>query len=237
MKKLFTLLMAATLSLGSYAKDYTDMLVVNVNGTSTRQTATISVDKNADGTYNFNLKNFMLKMGGQTMGIGNITLNNLQAATSSKGDVVATNQNITITAGDDSKVSTWVGPGLGTIPLNLKLLVNDNKLYTLIGIDMTKTLGQVITVTFGDRYQLPNSGFEDFYTAYQKIEEPVSWHSFANAGGKLASTVKGMAHTFQSTETRPKTTGTKSVLLTSTKIFGITANGTLTTRTDDCRKL
>lgn len=156
-KSLLTLALALLSSLGMSAKDYTDTLVVNVNGTSTRQTATISVDKNADGTYNFNLKNFMLKMGGQTMGIGNITLNNLKAATSSKGDVVTTSQNINITAGDDPNVSNWMGPMLGTIPLDLKLLVNDEKLYTLIDIDMQKTLGQTIHVTFGDNYQLPNS--------------------------------------------------------------------------------
>ena len=107
-KSLLTLALALLTSLGMSAKDYTGTLVVNVNGTSTRQTATISVDKNADGTYNFNLKNFMLKMGEQTMGIGDITLNNLQAATSSKGDVVATHQNIAITAGDDPNVSTWM---------------------------------------------------------------------------------------------------------------------------------
>ena len=46
MKKIFTLLMAATLSIGSYAKDYTDTLAVTVNGSTTTQTATISVDKN-----------------------------------------------------------------------------------------------------------------------------------------------------------------------------------------------
>lgn len=226
MKKLFTLLMAATLSLGSYAKDYTDTLVVTVNGTSTRQTATINVDKNSDGTYNFTLKNFMLKIGGQITGIGNITLNNLQAATSNKGDVVTNSQNINITAGDDPNVTNWMGPMLGSIPLDLKLLVNDEKLYTLIDINIP---GQAIHVTFGDRYQLPNSGFEDFYTAYKKIEEPVSWHSFANASGSFASIVKGTAHTFSSSEKRPGSTGTKSVLLTSTSFGKIIANGTMTT--------
>ena len=242
MKKLFTLLMAATLSLGSYAKDYTDMLVVNVNGTSTRQTATISVDKNADGTYNFNLKNFMLKMDGQTMGIGNITLNNLQAATSSKGDVVSTHQNIAITAGDDPNVSNWMGPMLGTIPLDLKLLVNDEKLYTLIGIDM-KMLNQKILVTFGDNYQLPNSGFEDYRTEqiskvnkfYKQVtvnvEEPLNWHSFASATGDYAQAANAFsdAHTYSSTVVRQNSTSKKSLLLTSASVFGITANGTITT--------
>ena len=163
-KTLLSLALALLSSLSMSANDYTETLVVTVNGTATRQTATISVDKNNDGTYNFNLKNFMLKIGDQSMGIGNITLNNLEAATSSKGDVVSTHRDITITKGDDPNVDTWMGPMLGTIPLDLKLLVNNEKLYTLIDIDMQQTLKQTIHVTFGDNYQLPNSGFEDYRT-------------------------------------------------------------------------
>lgn len=132
---------------------------------------------------------------------------------------------------------------LGTIPLDLKLLVNDEKLYTLIGIDMSKTLGQVITVTFGDNYQLPNSGFEDYRTEqisklndeYQQVtvnvEEPLNWHSFASATGDYAQAANALsdAHTYSSTEVRPNSTGKKSLLLTSASVFGITANGTITT--------
>ena len=241
-KTLLSLALALLSSLSLSAKDYTDTLVVTVNGTASGQTATISVDKNSDGTYNFNLKNFMLKMGGQTMGVGNITLNNLKAAKSSKGDVVTTHQNIAITAGDDPNVSNWMGPMLGTIPLDLKLLVNDEKLYTLIGIDM-KMLNQKILVTFGDNYQLPNSGFEDYRTEqisklndeYQQVtvnvEEPLNWHSFASATGDYAQAANALsdAHTYSSTEVRPNSTGKKSLLLTSASVFGITANGTITT--------
>lgn len=245
-KTLLSLALALLSSLSMSAKDYTDTLVVTVNGTATRQTATINVDKNTDGTYNFNLKNFMLKMGGQAMGIGNITLNNLQAATSSKGDVVSTHQDIAITKGDDPNVSTWMGPMLGTIPLDLKLLVNDDKLYTLIGIDMSKTLGQVITVTFGDNYQLPNSGFEDYRTEsiYQadligegapvlvNVEEPLNWHSFASCTGEMAQAANAFStpHTYSASVVRPNSTGKKSLLLTSASVLGFTiANGTITT--------
>lgn len=243
-KTLLSLALALLSSLSMSAKGYTETLVVSVNGTATRQTATISVDKNTDGTYNFNLKNFMLKAEGQAMGIGNITLNNLEAAKSDKGDVVTTSQNINITAGDDPKVTTWMGPMLGTIPLNLKLLVNENKLYTLIDIDMQKTLGQTIHVTFGGNYQLPNSGFEDYRTeqisklnkSYQQVtvnvEEPLNWHSFASATGDYAQAANAFsdAHTYSSTEIRPNSTGKKSLLLTSSLVLGFKiANGTITT--------
>lgn len=244
-KTLLSLALALLSSLSMSANDYTDKLVVTVNGLSTQQNATISVDKNNDGTYNFNLKNFMLKMGDQSMGIGNITLNNLKAATSSKGDVVSTHRDITITAGDDPNISQWMGPLLGTIPLDLKLLVNEEKLYTLIDIDIP---GQSIHVTFGDNYQLPNSGFEDYRTeqisklneAYQQVtvdvNEPLNWHSFASATGEYVQAANAFSdpHTYSADITRPNSKGKKSLLLTSSSVImgGVTlaiANGTITT--------
>lgn len=154
----------------------------------------------------------MLKAGEQTMSIGNITLNNLKAAKSNKGDVVTFNDSIKIENGDDPTI-TWVGPSLPKIPLKLKLLVNEEKLYTLIDIDMQKTLGQTIHVTFGDNYQLPNSGFEDYRTeqitklddSYKQItvnvEEPLNWHSFASATGDFVQAANALSdpHTFPPT--------------------------------------
>jgi len=241
-KTLLSLALALLSSLSMSAKDYTETLVVSVNGSTTTQTATISVDKNNDGTYNFNLKNFMLKAEGQAMGIGNIELKNLKAAKSDKGDVVSTHRDITITKGDDPKV-TWMGPMLGTIPLDLKLLVNEEKLYTLIDIDMQQTtMKQTIHVTFGDNYQLPNSGFEDFHTATLVSledpnttcsgDEPNAWHSFQSATGTqpwvwLAG--GGSSYLYKSTEVRPGSTGKQSALLTSHNMFFVIANGTMTT--------
>lgn len=241
-KTLLSLALALLSSLSMSANEYTDKLVVTVNGLSTQQNATISVVKNDDGTYNFNLKNFMLKAGEQTMGIGNIELKDLKAAKGDKGDVVSTHQDIAITAGDDPNVSNWMGPQLGTIPLDLKLLVNDKKLYTLIDIDMQKTLGQTIHVTFGDNYQLPNSGFEDFHTATLVSpedpnttcsgDEPNAWHSFQSATGTqpwvwLAG--GGSSYLYKSTEVRPGSTGKQSALLTSHNMIFVIANGTMTT--------
>ena len=241
-KTLLSLALALLSSLSMSAKDYTDKLVVTVNGLSTQQNATISVDKNDDGTYNFNLKNFMLKMGKESMDIGNITLNNLKAAKSNKGDVVTFNDSIKIEKGDDPN-RIWAGPSLPKIPLNLKLLVNDKKLYTLIDIDMQQTIKQTIHVTFGDNYQLPNSGFEDYRTeqitkfddSYKQItvnvEEPLNWHSFASATGDFVQAANAFSdpHTYSSDVVRSGATGKKSLLLTSASVFGIVANGTITT--------
>lgn len=242
-KTLLSLALALLSSLSMSAKDYTETLVVTVNGTATRQTATISVDKQADGRYDFALKNFKLNMAGAVMGIGNIELKNLVPATSSKGDVLATDTTITISEGDDKSVAKWMGPMLGSIPLQLKTLVQDNHLYTVIDINMA-SMKQVIHVTFGDRYQLPNSGFEDYRTetiskldaSYNQIqvavEEPLHWHSFASASGdyKDAANAFSDPHTYSSDVVRSGATGKKSLLLTSSLVFGtIVANGTVTT--------
>jgi hypothetical protein len=244
-KTLLSLALALLSSLSMSAKDYTDTLVVTVNGTATRQTATISVDKQADGRYDFALKNFKLNMAGAVMSIGNIELKNLVPATSSKGDVLATDTTITISEGDDKSVAMWMGPMLGSIPLQLKTLVQDNHLYTVIDINMA-SLNQVIHVTFGDRYQLPNSGFEDYRTEQTlhadltgvnppstiNVEEPLNWHSFASATGKYVQAANAFSdpHTYSSDVVRSGATGKKSLLLTSSLVFGtIVANGTVTT--------
>ncbi len=181
-------------------------------------------------------------MAGKVMGIGNIELKNLVPATSSKGDVLATNTTITISKGDDKSVAGWMGPILGQIPLQLKTLVQDDHLYTVIDINMT-SLKQVIHVTFGDRYQLPNSGFEDYRTetiskldaSYNQIqvavEEPLHWHSFASASGEYKDAANAFSdpHTYSSDVVRSGATGKKSLLLTSSLVLGFTiANGTVT---------
>jgi hypothetical protein len=139
----------------------------------------------------------------------------------------------------------WMGPMLGSIPLQLKLLVQDNHLYTVIDINMA-SLNQVIHVTFGDRYQLPNSGFEDYRTEQTlhadltgvnppstiNVEEPLNWHSFASATGKYVQAANAFSdpHTYSSDVVRSGATGKKSLLLTSSLVFGtIVANGTITT--------
>ena len=78
MKKIFTLLVVAMTAMSSMAANYTDSLTVTVNGQSVEQHATISVDKDQDGLLTFSLNNFILSMGGQEMGIGNIVIDKLQ---------------------------------------------------------------------------------------------------------------------------------------------------------------
>lgn len=245
MKKLFTLLAAASMALSIAAKDYTDQLTVTVNGVSSVQTATISVDDNSNGTYNFNLKNFILEAGGQKMPVGNITINNVKGSTDNGKTTLKVNQNVKITAGDIPGVDSWMGTLLPAVPVNMVGELQNGKLYAVINIDMA-TLRQTISCVFGNGgYQIPNSDFEEYRNEYVAkmdmttglpdtlaVNEPLYWHSFASAGGEYAAAANSLSapHTDTALVVRPGSTGKKSLRLTSSLVFGyIVANGTITT--------
>lgn len=230
MKKIFTLLAALVMTMGAFAKDYTDTIDVFVYGQHFPQKATIGLDQNEDGTYNFSLRNFMFSMGTTTMPVGNVNLKNVQGVTENGKTMLSADQTTRIEKGDDQNVSQWAGPSLPPVPVHLVAEQSDDKLYAVIDINL-QGIG-VIKVVFGDGgYQIPGSDFENFYTYKNpsNIAEPFHWHSFASAGGSFASFVNGTAHTFESTDVRPGSTGKKSVSVKATSIFGIIANGTITT--------
>ncbi len=250
MNRLFTSVAFSLCVLTASATDYTDSLEVNVNGSITTQPATISLNQQADGRYAFALKNFVMAIGGQQMGIGNIEVNNVPGTTQDGVTTLLTDQTIAIQPGEgDSPSGIWVGPTLlGQVPVKLMAEQRGDKLYAVINIDMQASLHQTIQVTFGNGgYQLANPGFEQFHkaTLYAPADpdepeaeresvtsdEPNAWHSFMSASGNPA--LVWMAgynpHTFISHETRPGSTGRNSVMLTSTNMFIAIANGTITT--------
>lgn len=230
MRKLFTLFTSLLMVATASATDYTDSLEVSVNGESTKTIATITLDANGDGTYNFSLNNFKLN---ETYAVGNIVIDNVEGTTANGVTSLSVDRDITITNGDDPDITYWLGPYLGTVPVKMVAELRGDKLYTVIDIDMSATLSQVIKVTFGDGgYQLPNSGFENFHTytiSRKNISEPLRWHSFATAGGSMSNFVNSTAHTFVSTDVRPGSTGSHSVSVKSTSVLTVVANGTITT--------
>lgn len=223
MKKLFTLLMAATLSLGSYAKDYTDELVVSINNSAMpAQKSTISVTAQENGKYTFLLKDFSF----MNMNIGDINLTDVEGNTINGTTYLRTAQPVSV---------NLMGKSL-SLPIILRAEMTDSQLKA--DMDITGMQNMAIHVTFaggGDLggYQIPNSGFEDYYTYTNNIQEPLYWHSFASAGGSLANMVNGTKHTESSTEVRPGSTGKNSLKVTSTQVnlvfYKIIANGTVTT--------
>lgn len=240
MKKIFTLFALAISALSVSATDYTDVLSVDVNGNVSEQTATIGLTKADDGSYVFSLKNFALIAGTDTMYIGTIELNNVEGYTDNGVTTLYTAQTVKIKAGDKEGVDFWMGTMLPDVPIVMTAKEANGKLYAAINIDMSASLEQKIQVVFGDGgFQLPNAGFENFHTysvkqlfGSIKVDEPLSWHSFASATGSYAGTANKLssnAHTFISSEIRPGSSGQHSVLVVSSSAAGITANGTITT--------
>jgi len=228
MKRIFTLVAWLAATLGASATDYQDRLQVTVNGVSTIQQATISVVQQENGLYTLTLKNFVLEAGESSMGVGNITLSNIEGKSSDGRTLIVARQDINITEGDRADVAVWAGPMLGPIPVDLTAVLTDDELYTVIDIDMQASLQQTIKVIFGTGgYQIRNSDFETFHTVAEKYEEPNAWHSFESASGQFAPLAGH--HLESSTEVRPGSAGTKSVRLYATSLFGIIANGTMTT--------
>lgn len=140
---------------------YTEPLVVTVNDVSTEpQNTDVTVIFNADGTINFELKNFVLSLGGNDMGVGNIALENL-AVTEAEGGLktFAYDGPLFITEGDKEGIDMWIGPRLGEIPLVLVGKMSDDKLYVTIDIDMQELMGQIIYVQLGtDDFAISKKG-------------------------------------------------------------------------------
>ena len=91
------------------------------------------------------------------------------------------------------------------------------------------------------QYQLPNSDFESgleqaYRTGatsltYKYYYEPLNWHGFPTMNGKDLITSTGRKQgdkLWDSTETRPDSKGTKSVYIKATEIWGVLANGVMT---------
>ena len=132
--------------------DYTDYLVVTINGENTApQETTITVAQYSDGTYTLSLKNFMLVDGEDIIPVGNIVLEGMTATENAGKITFAANQTIQIQPGelDGLGDEDWYGPMLGNVPIALTATIEGGKLKCNIDIDMTETLGQVINVYFG----------------------------------------------------------------------------------------
>ncbi len=132
--------------MAAWATNYTGQLNVTVNGNLTQMGTTIALDQNGD-KYNFSLKNFKLVNGEQVIGVGNIELNDLEAAEAYGIKTITVEKDIMITEGDDPTIDQWIGPVISPIPLKLVAKFNDQVLSVDIDINMV-TLGQIIKVNF-----------------------------------------------------------------------------------------
>ena len=223
MKKLFTLLFVAVAVIAARAKDYNVPLTIIVNGAAADQTGVISVVEN-DGLVDLTVKNFMLQSSDGPMGVGNVEVKGIKPIQDGNATLLLTNQTITITAGDDPSVPFWMGPSIGEIPVELRGKIEGDRLRCYLDIDLRATLQQVIQVAIGDGYQIANPSFENWHTSTGTYVEPNAWHSFESASGSLAALAGH--HIEKSADAH---SGEASARIYATSIFGIIANGTMTT--------
>lgn len=230
MRKLSTLFCAVLMTLSAMATDYKGNLTVSINGEGSTQPATISIVENA-GKYNLSILNFMLGEGESVFPVGNIVIENVTGAVAGNLTTLYVNKNITIQKGNVAGIAddAWLGPMLGEVPVKMSSSFNTNGFLGVnIDIDMVSTLGQVIKVTFenvGNHFQMPNSDFE---TWSDKNKAPRHWHGFESVKGGLAGTAKDKNKLQSSSLKRPGSFGTTSAVVTSSKVWGVLANGTMT---------
>ena len=232
MRKLSTLFCAVLMTLSAMATDYMGNLTVSINGEGSTQPATISIVENA-GKYNLSILNFMLGEGESVLPVGNIVIENVTGAVAGNLTTLYVNKNITIQKGNVAGIAddAWLGPMLGEVPVKMSSSFNTNGFLGVnIDIDMVSTLGQVIKVTFenvGNHFQMPNSNFETWSTATDN-NAPKHWHGFESVKGKLSGTAKSKTKLVSSKNVRPGSKGLTSAVVTSTKVFTVIANGTMT---------
>lgn len=232
MRKLSTLFCAVLMTLSAMATDYKGNLTVSINGEGSTQPATISIVENA-GKYNLSILNFMLGEGESVLPVGNIVIENVTGAVTGNLTTLYVNKNITIQKGNVAGIAddAWLGPMLGEVPVKMSSSFNTNGFLGVnIDIDMVSTLGQVIKVSFenvGTHFQMPNSNFETWSTATDN-NAPKHWHGFESVKGKLSGTAKSKTKLVSSKNVRPGSKGLTSAVVTSTKVFTVIANGTMT---------
>ena len=230
MRKLSTLFCAVLMTLSAMATDYKGNLTVSINGEGSTQPATISIVENA-GKYNLSILNFMLGEGESVLPVGNIVIENVTGAVAGNLTTLYVNKNITIQKGNVAGIAddAWLGPMLGEVPVKMSSSFNTNGFLGVnIDIDMVSTLGQVIKVTFenvGTHFQMPNSDFE---TWSDNNKAPRHWHGFESVKGGLSGTAKDNNKLQSSNWKRPGSLGSTSAVITSSKVWGVLANGTMT---------
>ena len=223
MRNFYTFVFLVFAAIVARAADYTEPVVVTVNGNSSEQSATISVEQKG-ATYDLTLKNFVLVSDDTSIGVGNVAITGIEPVKIGDTVLLQTSRIVTVAPGDDPNVLFWMASMLPPVPVNLVGKLEDDHLRCHIDIDMTETLQQVIEVAVGKGYQLQNQSFENWHASADEYVEPNGWHSFESASGSLASLA---GHHIKKSDDAHS--GSASACVFSTSILGIVANGTMTT--------
>lgn len=254
MKKIFTLVAAAVMALSVNAKDYTDDLAITLNGVPAapaQAKITVNPVEGSDGLYDIVLNQFTFA--GAFL-IGDVTIEDVKGNSTDGMDGYTYFEPITKEAEITNAEGSFIAPQLGykvTVTIKEGSKMSDNDLYLLIElpVDYGENHFDVVAVFGTGGYQIKNSGFEYFHKATYKdgnneysSDEPNAWHSFNSgvARGKWESLTKmalqngstsisGDVREAWSEETPNGTLGLSCVKIKSAVVYGITANGTMTT--------
>ena len=111
-------------------------------------------------------------------------------------------------------------------PIFATSLINSHFMKRLFcGIFVFSFLCLTVSAQYGP--QLDNRGFEQWTTReVTSVSEPVHWHSGGTATGTWSGFLSSQIE--QSSQTRPGSSGGKSVRLFPDSVLGVTANGTMT---------
>lgn len=189
-----------------------------------------------DNTVTFVLPNFNF-LG--TLPVGDIVLVNVPVE---NGNLVLTDYPLYLPALEA------LGQALVSITTREGSRFDGDSLIADIAINVPD-LGEVSVLFKGERltygFQIPNSGFEEWEDVTSEVkaglegQEPTHWNSFVSASTdpdpkmtgfeSLLAMALNNVQLADSAITRPGGTGAKSALITSKSVFGIPANGNLTT--------
>lgn len=231
MKKIFTLLSAALMSLAVSAKDYTCNLAVDVFGTPGLEDVTkvqISLNDNANGNYDLVLKDFYFG----TMPVGDINIKDIKVVTDDdfEDGAVMLTYNGTITLNGQYAA-------LGPLPATL----TGYKAADNVGFKLQIPLVGVNVAAHNMRTQIPGADFENWHEVQIEREEgydpitgsePNGWHNIMSGTGNyaaLGALSGGNKASSASDDVRKDATGKTSAKVQSSAVFGISANGTITT--------
>ncbi len=127
---------------------YTDKLAVTMNGTLVSDDeSTIYVTTQIDGKFTITLKNFILSMENSSMNVGTINITDVEGVVQDDVIEMVVTKDITIESGDEPSGTIWIGPMLGSIPVELSAKLSDT-FYA--EINLTANIGEINVVFGGD---------------------------------------------------------------------------------------
>lgn len=194
MKRFFTLLFAVVMiAMSAMATDYTDKLVVEFAGT-TEQTATISVNKQENGKYKFELKDFSF----QNKKVGDIVLDDVEG-TEQDGIITLSVTNKTIKIQNPGSYGNLInGTGGVNLTMTAKISTSANKMYATMNMTAMGLLQ--IKATFGDEKNI-TTGINTPQNATKAIN---STTIYTLDGQQVSNMTSGQVYIIKTTDGKTK---------------------------------